>query len=181
MVLVDIRLGEESGFDLARRLSGIVILISTHAQGEYAEEIAASPAAGFISQGSAVGVRGPAPCRRPNRLRTLARVEERDHGKHPALILPGGQPQLPQDGWDVLFDRRLRDPQRVRNTGVGAALGHQREHLALARPELVERIPDAARGDELLHERGIDDGAALQDAPERVEELPTSVTRVFRR
>ena len=48
VVLVDIRLGEESGFDLARRLSGTVILISTHAQGEYAEEIAASPAAGFI-------------------------------------------------------------------------------------------------------------------------------------
>ena len=48
VVLVDIRLGDESGFDLARRLSGTVILISTHAQGEYAEEIAASPAAGFI-------------------------------------------------------------------------------------------------------------------------------------
>jgi DNA-binding NarL/FixJ family response regulator len=48
VVLVDIRLGHESGFDLARRLSGAVILISTHAQHEYAEEIAASPAAGFI-------------------------------------------------------------------------------------------------------------------------------------
>ena len=46
--LVDIRLGGESGFDLARRLSGIVILISTDAQSEYAEEIAASPVAGFI-------------------------------------------------------------------------------------------------------------------------------------
>ena len=32
----------------ARRLSATVILISTHAQHEYAEEIAASPAAGFI-------------------------------------------------------------------------------------------------------------------------------------
>jgi len=50
VVLVDIRLGEESGFDLARRLSGTVILISTNAQSEYAEEIAASPAAGFISK-----------------------------------------------------------------------------------------------------------------------------------
>ena len=50
VVLVDIRLGDESGFDLARRLSGTVILISTHAQREYAEEIAASPAAGFISK-----------------------------------------------------------------------------------------------------------------------------------
>jgi DNA-binding NarL/FixJ family response regulator len=48
VVLVDIRLGNENGFDLARRLSATVILISTHAQSEYAEEIAASPAAGFI-------------------------------------------------------------------------------------------------------------------------------------
>jgi DNA-binding NarL/FixJ family response regulator len=48
VVLVDIRLGDESGFDLARLLRGTVILISTHAQAEYAEEIAASPAAGFI-------------------------------------------------------------------------------------------------------------------------------------
>jgi DNA-binding NarL/FixJ family response regulator len=48
VVLVDIRLGEESGFHLARRLSGTVILISTYGQSERAEEIAASPAAGFI-------------------------------------------------------------------------------------------------------------------------------------
>jgi DNA-binding NarL/FixJ family response regulator len=48
VVLVDIRLGDESGFDLARRLSGTVILISTHAQNEYDEEIAASRAAGFV-------------------------------------------------------------------------------------------------------------------------------------
>jgi DNA-binding NarL/FixJ family response regulator len=48
VVLVDIRLGDESGFELARRLSAKVILISTHAQSEYVEEIAASPAAGFV-------------------------------------------------------------------------------------------------------------------------------------
>ena len=48
VVLVDIRLGDESGFELARRLSATVILISTHTQSEYAEQIAASPAAGFI-------------------------------------------------------------------------------------------------------------------------------------
>jgi DNA-binding NarL/FixJ family response regulator len=47
VVLVDIRLGAESGFDLARRLSRTVILVSTHAQSQYADEIAASPAAGF--------------------------------------------------------------------------------------------------------------------------------------
>jgi DNA-binding NarL/FixJ family response regulator len=48
VVLVDIRLGDESGFDLARRLSATVILISTDGRSEHAEEIAASPAAGFI-------------------------------------------------------------------------------------------------------------------------------------
>ena len=48
VVLVDIRLGDESGFELARRLSGTVILISTHAQSEYDEEISASTVAGFI-------------------------------------------------------------------------------------------------------------------------------------
>ena len=48
VVLVDIRLDQESGFDLARRLSAKAILISTHTQSEYADEIAASPAAGFI-------------------------------------------------------------------------------------------------------------------------------------
>jgi len=48
VVLVDIRLGEESGFDLTQRLRGPAILISTHAQKEYAGEIAASTAAGFI-------------------------------------------------------------------------------------------------------------------------------------
>jgi DNA-binding NarL/FixJ family response regulator len=50
VVLVDIRLGDESGFDLARWLSGTVILISSNEQSDYAEEIAASPAAGFISK-----------------------------------------------------------------------------------------------------------------------------------
>jgi DNA-binding NarL/FixJ family response regulator len=50
VVLVDIRIGNESGFDLARRLRGTVILISTDAQNEYAEEIAASAATGFISK-----------------------------------------------------------------------------------------------------------------------------------
>ena len=48
VVLVDIRLGDESGFDLAQRLNSTVILISTHAESEYAEEIAASPAVGFV-------------------------------------------------------------------------------------------------------------------------------------
>jgi DNA-binding NarL/FixJ family response regulator len=54
VVLVDISLGDESGFDLARRLAGYhrgspaVILISTHAGADFADLIAESPAAGFV-------------------------------------------------------------------------------------------------------------------------------------
>jgi DNA-binding NarL/FixJ family response regulator len=53
VVLVDIRLGREWGFELARRLvdsqgRAAVILISTHAESDFAEIIADSPAAGFL-------------------------------------------------------------------------------------------------------------------------------------
>jgi DNA-binding LytR/AlgR family response regulator len=51
-MLVDIDLGPESGFDLARRLAESaappVILISTYAEEDYADLIAGSPALGFL-------------------------------------------------------------------------------------------------------------------------------------
>jgi DNA-binding NarL/FixJ family response regulator len=57
VVLIDVDLGGESGLDLARRLatrtSGGVprsILISTYDEREYADLIAASPAAGFLAK-----------------------------------------------------------------------------------------------------------------------------------
>jgi CheY-like chemotaxis protein len=59
VTLVDIDLGGESGLELARRLHrepGLaappVILISTHAEQDYAELIAASPAIGFLAKGA---------------------------------------------------------------------------------------------------------------------------------
>jgi DNA-binding NarL/FixJ family response regulator len=53
VTLLDLDLGGESGLELARRLHGQpgpapVILISTHAEQDYAELIAASPAIGFL-------------------------------------------------------------------------------------------------------------------------------------
>jgi CheY-like chemotaxis protein len=51
VVLVDIDLGGESGFEVARRLRcHRVILISTHAEEDYAELISASPAVGFLAK-----------------------------------------------------------------------------------------------------------------------------------
>jgi DNA-binding NarL/FixJ family response regulator len=66
VVLVDITLGEESGFDVVRDLSqdgraagATVILISTHGESEFADMIEASPAAGFVpkSELSAAAIR----------------------------------------------------------------------------------------------------------------------------
>ena len=55
LILVDIGLGRESGFTLARLLAGNgqdadVILISTGEEADYAELIAESPAAGFLAK-----------------------------------------------------------------------------------------------------------------------------------
>jgi len=57
VALVDIDLGDESGFDLARQLadspSGAhvkTILLSAHPEGDFAELVAESPAAGFIAK-----------------------------------------------------------------------------------------------------------------------------------
>ena len=57
VVLVDIGLGDESGFDVARLLardgqggSAKVIMISAHAETDYTELIAESPAAGFLAK-----------------------------------------------------------------------------------------------------------------------------------
>ncbi|MGW0357032.1 response regulator [Nocardia nova] len=53
LALVDIDLGGESGFELAERLAGTsvpVVLISTHAQQDFADLIAESPAVGFLAK-----------------------------------------------------------------------------------------------------------------------------------
>ncbi|MEA2436974.1 MAG: hypothetical protein QOF65_1530 [Thermoleophilaceae bacterium] len=54
VVLLDIDLGADSGFEVAGRIASAastsVILISTHAEDDFAELIADSPAAGFISK-----------------------------------------------------------------------------------------------------------------------------------
>jgi len=65
VVLVDISLGDENGFELARRLvadhaDGAVILISTRSEAELADAIGLSPAVGFLAKSalSAEAIRG---------------------------------------------------------------------------------------------------------------------------
>jgi DNA-binding NarL/FixJ family response regulator len=67
VALVDIDLGEENGFDIARELAGgkeaaqaRVILISTYAEDDFAEMIADSPALSFLPKSglSGAAIRG---------------------------------------------------------------------------------------------------------------------------
>jgi DNA-binding NarL/FixJ family response regulator len=65
VTLLDIDLGGESGFEIARQLQAEeifspVILISTHAEQDYRDLIAASPALGFLAKAelSATAIRG---------------------------------------------------------------------------------------------------------------------------
>jgi CheY-like chemotaxis protein len=63
VALVDIDLGVESGFDLAKRVAGgkpvghrpHIILISTYAEQDVAELVDASPAIGFLSKSKLSG------------------------------------------------------------------------------------------------------------------------------
>lgn len=70
VVLVDLDLDGESGFDLATRLaetvSSVIILISTHSLDDFEELVAASPARGFLHKSWLSGrairdLLGPAP------------------------------------------------------------------------------------------------------------------------
>ena len=64
VVLIDIRLGVESGFDVARDLAanghaGWLIMISSYVEADYADLIAEAPVAGFLpkTELSAVAIR----------------------------------------------------------------------------------------------------------------------------
>ena len=53
VVLLDVELGQESGFDVAAQLASVngrvtIVLISTHSEGELAELLAVAPVRGFL-------------------------------------------------------------------------------------------------------------------------------------
>jgi DNA-binding NarL/FixJ family response regulator len=61
VALVDIDLGEESGFDVAQRLAGAklsrVVLTSAYPEADFSELIAASPAVGFLPKADVSAMR----------------------------------------------------------------------------------------------------------------------------
>jgi hypothetical protein len=63
------------------------------------------------------------------------------------------------------------EPELAGDARVRATLGHQRQHLALARREIRERVIAPPSLDQCLHEPWIDDGSACRDPLQRVDEF----------
>ncbi len=112
-------------------------------------------------------------CGRANARRGLAGgLQVAQHRQHAAVVALGRrQPELREDRADVLLDRALGDDDPRGDRRVRAPLGHQGEHLALARAQVVERVAAAGPRDELADDLGVDRGAAGRDPVDRLEEL----------
>ncbi|GMA24205.1 hypothetical protein GCM10025864_19640 [Luteimicrobium album] len=79
--------------------------------------------------------------------------------------------QLREDRVDVLRHGLLRDDQPLRDARVALALGHEREHLELARREPVEQRGRRPALHERPHDLRVDGGAARRHGAQRRDEL----------
>jgi len=91
--------------------------------------------------------------------------EARDGGRGP----PGASPSLVKMLLICFSTAPPPTNECAGDGGVRPALGHQREHLTLARGELAERV--AAAGEQLRDDFGIERAAARGHPVQRVEEL----------
>jgi CheY-like chemotaxis protein len=114
VVLVDIKLGDECGLVLARELvessdiTSSVIIISTYAERDFADLIAASPASASSPSRTSPATRSESS--------SLAALQKGDHGQHPAVIVGGRRErELAEDRVDVLLDRALVRTHRCRH------------------------------------------------------------------
>jgi CheY-like chemotaxis protein len=181
VVLVDIDLGDESGFEVARDLVGAtgsghpcIILISAHSADDFADVIADMAGVSFLPKGALSGpaVLGilAAPVAKP--ILESSRLEIREHCEHASVVVFDlRQLQPGQNAADVLLHGSLGDPQSVRDSCVRASLGHELEHLALTIGELVQAVVAMPGRDELLDEGRVHDRTAVRHSRDRLGEL----------
>src|SRR4051794_5729103 len=102
----------------------------------------------------------------------LSSVQEREDGEDAAVVgVRRGQAELAEDVRDVFLDGALGHDEARGDRVVRPPLGHQPEHFALARGELVEHAVLAAAAEELGDRLGVHRRAALRHAPDGVDEL----------
>ncbi len=87
------------------------------------------------------------------------------------VLLAGREAELGQDARHVRFNGALGEEQPPRDTPVGTALGHERQHLALPGGEPGQRISPPLVPDELRDDLGVERRATPRDPAQRIEEL----------
>ena len=97
------------------------------------------------------------------------------------IVRRRGEVELDEDARHVLLDRAWRDEEPVGDRLVRAALGHELEHLALARSQERERVVPATSAEELGHDRGVESGPPSATRRTADANSSTSATRSFRR
>src|SRR4029453_1207856 len=102
-------------------------------------------------------------------IRSVA--EQREHGKDAAIVvLAVRQIELAEDRLDVALDGARAEKELLADRAVRAALGDEREDVALAVGQLLERRAAAAT-DERLHDLRVERGSARGDALDGADEL----------
>ena len=84
---------------------------------------------------------------------------------------PAGRPSLPRIERTCVSTVRSSQPEPLRDRRVRASLGHERQHLALARGQLAERVVAALRREERRDNLRIERRAAVAHPPRRIEEV----------
>jgi hypothetical protein len=93
------------------------------------------------------------------------------HRQHAAVVLGArGHAELEEDVRDVLLDRVRGDHQHLGDALVRAALGHQPQHLALARRQSLQRIVAALAAEHVRDDGGVEHRSARGDPADRVGE-----------
>src|SRR5689334_14476204 len=91
-----------------------------------------------------------------------------DREDAPVVLRAAREIELAEDVGDVGLDRALAQVQALGYPHVGAALGHQREHLALARGERRESL---LRAQQPADDLGVERRATAGHARQRIEEV----------
>jgi hypothetical protein len=87
--------------------------------------------------------------------------------------------QLLEDVPRMGLDRLRGDVEPLCDTSVGEALGHQAQHLAFSRSQLVERIGAPSPVEQLCDECRVDDHSAGENPRDRVGQMGCIKDAVF--
>ena len=87
------------------------------------------------------------------------------------ILARGLESQLREDRSHVALDRLELEGEPLGDRGIRAALGHQREDLALTRRQLVERRVAARAAEQARHDLRVDHRAAGGDASHSVGQV----------